>query len=199
MLLPVRFVKTCTSLILVFLGYGCSSAQQPEASASINNSWQTNNAASDTAIVFVHGILSDAKACWTAPPKAGKSAYWPELVAKDSAFSTITLDDNGLPRKQHVSVFRAGYFTAWDAGKYGVQDCAVELFRGLDNPVKSDAALGKSNILFICHSTGGLVVRQMLLNERDIFRPKKIGLLLVASPALGSAWGKQLSPLARKL
>lgn len=41
-------------------------------------------------------------------------------------------------------------------------------------------------IIFIGHSTGGIVARYILESRVDLFKDKKIGLALYASPSLGS-------------
>lgn len=45
----------------------------------------------------------------------------------------------------------------------------------------------KRRIVFVCHSTGGIVVRYMLESRFAQFADKDIGLLLIASPSRGSA------------
>ncbi len=56
--------------------------------------------------------------------------------------------------------------------------------------------LDKANIVFITHSTGGIVTRQMLVTHSDLFKNKRVGLLLYASPSTGSKDANRLSLLA---
>lgn len=162
--------------------------------AARNNSWEYLNPRSDTCIIFVHGVLSDSTGCWT---NVSSRTFWPRLVAEDSTFSTaVNAGTNGSI--EHISVFLGGYYTAIDAGDYGVEDCAKELFAGLTRESQGASALSFSNLLFVCHSTGGLVVRQMLVNNTGVFAAKRIGLVLVASPALGSQWGTKFEALAKE-
>ena len=119
-----------------------------------NNLWYLLNDSSSV-IVFVHGILSDSLGCWLSKEE-GQTTYWPHLVTEDA-------------RLQHPAVFLGGFYTAVDAGKYDIADCAKELLNGLTVP---DAQLHRTpleqkRIVFICHSTGGIVVRYLLTRYAD--------------------------------
>jgi tetratricopeptide (TPR) repeat protein len=142
---------------------------------------------SETAFVFVHGIFSDVLGCWLYDNPQGVSQYWPDLVRRDRA------------RLGDPSIFLGGFPTSIDAGEIGVRACAVYLKDGLATP---DADLrtppmGKRNLVFICHSTGGLVVRYMLADNYSEFQDKNIGLLLIASPSYGSRWANLVAFVAR--
>jgi hypothetical protein len=149
----------------------------------VNNLWYELNASS-SAIVFVHGILSDSRSCWLSE-SGGRATYWPQLVADDE-------------RLQHPSIYLGGFYTAIDAGKYDIADCAKELFGGLQTPDSrmNGPPLEKKRLVFVCHSTGGIIVRDMLLRYTDSFRTKEIGLVLLASPSLGSKWANRVGGLA---
>lgn len=67
----------------------------------------------------------------------------------------------------------------------------------LRNPV-GDADISVTdfqNIIFIAHSTGGIVVRNLLVENREMFRDKNVGLVLLASPSYGSKDADRLSYL----
>jgi len=86
-----------------------------------------------------------------------------------------------------VGVYLGGYYTSVDSQLYDVTDAADELFAAL----KRDRVLDRQNILFVCHSTGGIVVRYMLYHHREEFYSsggidKTVGMLLIASPSYGS-------------
>src|SRR5262249_54301926 len=53
----------------------------------------------------------------------------------------------------------------------------------------------KKNIIFVCHSTGGIILRHILVNEYEEFLDKKVGLLLIASPSGGSHWANWIKVL----
>jgi 3',5'-cyclic AMP phosphodiesterase CpdA/pimeloyl-ACP methyl ester carboxylesterase len=141
--------------------------------AGTNNLWYDYHADSDTVLIFIHGILSDSRAAWLY--KGPPDIYWPDLLKSDR-------------RVGNVSTYLAGYETGLNAGIYNVADCAAEVLNGLK---LSDAdgkppVLSKSRLVFVCHSMGGIVVRDMLATYRNDFRNKKIGLVLIASPSYGS-------------
>ena len=117
-----------------------------------NNVWYHYDDHSDTAFVFVHGILSDSRSCWYYEDRddESKSCYWPELVLED-------------PRLDKPSIFLGGYYTAIDSGPYEIRNCASELYRAIrrddDDPELRPPVMEKERIVFICHSTGGIVAR----------------------------------------
>jgi hypothetical protein len=140
-----------------------------------NNTWRGSYRGTDTVIVFVHGVLSSALACWH-NKEAG--VYWPDMVVKDRAFKSS-------------SVFLGGYYTAFDSTDFGLDDCAEYLFAALarkDSKEGVPAVIEHSRIIFVCHSLGGIVTRYMLFDRQRRFYDKKIGLVLIASPSLGSAY-----------
>src|SRR5438874_1962853 len=115
-----------------------------------NNLWyrHENNA---IALVFVHGVLSNSRSCWLNEDKKGKPVYWPWLVGTDK-------------RLPSMDIFLGGYYTAVHAGDYDVRSSATELFNALNVPDidYNSKPLDKPQLIFVCHSTGGIVVRYML-------------------------------------
>lgn len=145
-----------------------------------NNTWFHYEEKSTTAIVFVHGLLSSADSCWRA--KAG--TFWPQIVKEDSNF-------NG------ASIYLAGYHTTPTSGKYDIAQCALELSGALfTEGVNRRAPIAFPRILFITHSLGGIVTRRMLEQNVLRFRHCELGLVLMASPSLGSGYAKALARLA---
>jgi pimeloyl-ACP methyl ester carboxylesterase len=146
---------------------------------SRNNTWIVETA-SETVFIFVHGILSSSETCWRNPKT---NAYWPELVAQDSRLCA-------------PSVFVSGYTADIGAGILDAYDAAQQAMAYLDDAGQPGAPLRKSRIVFVCHSQGGIVVRQMLLSFTKKFRDKKVGLVLCGSPSWGSLWATALMPFA---
>lgn len=143
------------------------------------SSWyQLNN--SNTVFIFIHGLNSDSKKCWTSP----KGMYWPQLIVEDSRF--------GAP-----SIFMADFYTALTSNDYGVKDCAQEVFNQLlrIDTYNNPPPIKKKNLVFVTHSTGGIVARYMLEAWSDNFTEKKIGLCLYASPSFGSKLSSKLGAL----
>jgi pimeloyl-ACP methyl ester carboxylesterase len=134
-----------------------------------NNLWFHENKSSDTVFVFVHGFNSDSRNAWAYTEGGRFLQYWPYLVWNDH-------------RLGHPSVFLGGYSTG---PNYHLYDAADELLEGLER----QGVLRYKNIVFVAHSLGGIVVRSMLARSWPTnFKGKKIGLLLVASPSMGSYW-----------
>lgn len=152
-----------------------------------NNIWYQYNDA-NTVLVFVHGILSDSRSCWLSKSSKSNevSTFWPALV----------LDDGRIPPS---CVFLGGYTTSLFNRKYGVPDCANELFNNLSVPTDSTkvSVLEKPNIIFVCHSTGGVIVRYLLMEFREEFAGKSVGLVLLGSPSFGSKWASKLKSLSK--
>ncbi len=143
-----------------------------------NNSWIADTK-SPTVVVFVHGILSSSDSCWF---NRNTGTFWPKLVADD-------------PDLAGPSVFVSGYTAGIGSGLIDIYDAAEQVMLYLEDGGKRDAPLRRSQIVFVCHSQGGIVVRQMLLSNTDKFSTKKVGLVLCGSPSWGSFWGTALLPL----
>jgi hypothetical protein len=147
----------------------------------LQNTWHTLTS-SDTVLVYVHGFFSDSDRCWTS--KSGPK--WPDLVVNDDRFNS-------------PSIFMAGYYTDLDSGEYKISDCAREVFDSLSRPgIEGEpTVLSKKNIVFVCHSLGGIVTRYMIERNRESFLSKCIGLFLIASPSYGAEIASSFSGLIK--
>lgn len=150
----------------------------------VNNIWYKFQS-DETVIVFVHGIFSDSRGCWLYEEGDVEKQYWPDLIATDKDFG-------------NTSIFLGGFYTAIDAGGYDVSQGAQELFAALGRHIKpaTCSVLEMKNIIFVCHSTGGIVTRYVLYHHADAFKNKKVGLVLIASPSFGSKTADKLAILA---
>ncbi|MBD2746697.1 alpha/beta fold hydrolase [Microvirga sp. BT688] len=128
----------------------------------------------DTVVIFVHGILSDGVGAWGEPP-------WPNLLSFEPALNSVG-----------ISVFT--YQTSLTSRTYGIADIADYLREHL----RLSNLLRLRNIVFVCHSMGGIVVRRFLVaNQKELIDLKpRIGLFLIASPSLGSRDANMLSLLS---
>ena len=160
-----------------------SNKNKNKKEAITKNSWLHYSKSSDTAIVFVHGFLSNSTSCWT-----NKKFYWPSLLLSDDRLD-----------KQNYGVYIAEYYTAIKSGKYNVTDCSKEIFTNLSTTdlIHQAKVIDNKNIVFVCHSLGGIIVRHLLEYHKEHFVNKKIGLLLMGSPSLGSKLTN--NPIAKKL
>ena len=152
-----------------------------------NNVWY-HLTDSDTIFVFVHGFLSDSRDAWFYEDEndPNKSRYWPRLIRDD-------------PKFDGASIFLGGFYTEIDSGSYNSRDGANELFKTLSISIDpaDHAVLDKPNILFITHSTGGIVLRHMLTRHIEDFAEKNVGLILIASPSIGARDAKRLDIIAK--
>jgi len=154
-----------------------------------NNFWYFRGV-SETVFVFVHGVLSDSRSCWLyeAKNKPKERAFWPDLVRGDE-------------RLDSPSIYLAGFDTSTESGDFSITDCAQDVFDALSRPQRrgDPPVMDSPEIIFICHSMGGIVVPAMLERNREKFRDKAIGLVLYATPSRGSVWADYISLLARYL
>jgi pimeloyl-ACP methyl ester carboxylesterase len=131
----------------------------------------------DSVVIFVHGILSNGDVYW----RSNKS-YWPDLLSKEDLLSGIGI---------YVFSYRSDAFSAG----YSLGD-AVE---ALNNYLRLDKILQMKNVVFVCHSMGGIVVRQFLVTRQMALAKHgiRIGIYLVASPSLGSGYANLVCAVAR--
>ena len=98
-------------------------------------------------IVFVHGIFGDADSTW----RYSSVVYWPRLLLTDDMF-------------RDSDVYVASYPTPYLGNTMNVD----EEVTNLNNRLTSDGVFSKHReVVFVCHSLGGLVVQRLLLTFRD--------------------------------
>jgi pimeloyl-ACP methyl ester carboxylesterase len=106
------------------------------------------NDQTDKLIVFVHGFGSDAKAAWTSD-RTG--AYWPQLILRDgelSSYAVLTTSYNSPPLRLGATIEQTA--------------------EALGTALKDEGIYTRfSQIIFIAHSMGGLIVRRMLVLLRN--------------------------------
>ena len=143
---------------------------------------------SDTVVVFIHGLFSDSRGCWlNEDKKDNQKTFWPDLVRED-------------PRLDSPSIYMAGFYTALDAGNFSITQCAREVLDALKSKDIGDrpSVIDYKNLIFVTHSTGGIIARYLLERYEEIFKNKGVGLVLIASPSLGSVWAN-IGKLAAKV
>jgi pimeloyl-ACP methyl ester carboxylesterase len=98
---------------------------------------------------------------------------------------------------ESVGVYVFTYRTDIFSGNYHLGD-AVD---SLKEHLRLERLLASKHLIFVCHSMGGIVVRQLLVARQAEFIEQKteVGLFLVASPSLGSSYANWLSGLAKIL
>ncbi|MCD2451363.1 hypothetical protein GO003_013280 [Methylicorpusculum oleiharenae] len=133
-----------------------------------------------TSVVFVHGIMSSGDKCW----QNKNGIYWPEILCNEEDLSEL-------------GIYVYSYQTSFTSGQYNignVVDDLKERLLNLDNVIGSS-----SNIIFVCHSMGGIIVRKFIVERAHdlIDRRINIGLFMVASPTLGSKYANWLEPIIK--
>lgn len=130
-----------------------------------------------TTVVFVHGILSSIEGAWLGPG----GAFWPRLLCDEPTISD-------------VGVYLFGYRADAYAGAYSLDD-AVDSMREY---FRLDHVWSEKQLIFACHSMGGIVARRFLISEQAeiIHADKRIGLFLVASPSLGATYADFVAAIA---
>jgi pimeloyl-ACP methyl ester carboxylesterase len=128
-------------------------------------------------VIFVHGLGGDAFDTWRATPD--EEALWPRWLAQD------------IPG---LAVFSVGYPAAvsnWQGTSMPLQDRAGNVLEGL----LVDLEQLHAPIVFVCHSLGGLVVKQLLRKANDMQQGRREaaellkrvrGVAFMATPHTGS-------------
>jgi pimeloyl-ACP methyl ester carboxylesterase len=120
----------------------------------------------DRVVIFVNGVFGDSVSTWK---NSESGAYWPELLAGDPAFQDSDV-----------------YVHSFESPKLGSAQEILELAGRLKNYLDAaDVVARHKQVVFVCHSMGGLVVRAYLLDAR--IPPEKIGLLFFFGTPTGGA------------
>jgi hypothetical protein len=145
------------------------------AQGTANSKYIRDEPDNKTLIVFVHGWTGDSIQTWT-NPKTGE--YWPNLLRTDKAFSGM-------------NIFVLEYPPAKPEGGLTITDISQVLYERL----LANRIMSYDKVIFLAHSLGGLTVRQMLLDRRDLAE-KVAFLFFFGTPTEGSGLariGKYLS------
>lgn len=132
-----------------------------------------NEPKNDTLVVFVHGVRSSSEDAWT---NNRTGTFWPQLIIDDS-------------RLEFVNVATFGY----PAGAFSRDGLTINQVGTNLSVFLKPQMMRHRSVVFIAHSMGGLVVRSMLLNERDAF-PSPLAFFL-GTPTAGSDLPKLLQAL----
>ena len=126
---------------------------------------------STTDVVFVHGLGGDGYETWTAD-KTNDTTYWPKWLARD--FSKLCVH----------SLYYPAWLTQWTSKKRGK---AMPLETRAENLLGylSAKGVGSRPCIFIAHSLGGLLVKEILRSSKTGGVPAHSAI----APSL-SAWFK---------
>ena len=130
-------------------------------------------------VVFVHGLMGHAITTWHPEEKCNEEC-WPFWLGEETEF-------------KDVGIWSFGYQANLTGYGMSIYEQAGSLLNSLLNEVE-DNAIGKHPLIFITHSLGGLVIKQMLSiadtvnptpNKQAIINQIK-GIVFIASPHQGS-------------
>lgn len=155
-------------VIAAAVSSACTSCQPPppkeqSGSPTPSGSAENQSATKKRAIVFVHGIHGSSVDTW----QADNGANWVNLVKNDPAF-------------KDADVFNPGYPTPFTGNKNDVVEIAQALGKDL-----SDIFATHSQVVFVCHSLGGLIVEELVL-ERPDYAAKIPFIVFYATPHSGA-------------
>jgi hypothetical protein len=139
-------------------------------------------------VVFVHGLDGDARSTWR--PAGSTSPAWPEWLGE-------ALPDVGI------------WLLDYDAASMGWQGHTMPLADRATNALAllDVEGLGDRPLVFVCHSLGGLLVKQLVRHGRDFGDPnwRRVadatrGIVFLSTPHSGSdiaGWVKHLGLVLR--
>lgn len=171
-------------LIIVVLTFGVTSCNGSNEATEPSTPPKTSvvsgylrDKTNDRVIVFVHGVLGDARATWT----AANGAYWPALLLGDETFKDF-------------DIYVYDYPSPLFAVSYSIDELADNLRLLLDSASVFDL---HREVLFVCHSMGGLIVRAFLLKYQQ-FAPKVQMIYFLSTPTTGSELAALAHSVARQ-
>lgn len=124
-------LRAC-SVVLALLGLACPEAETKPAESK---SFWVRQDEKPRVIVFVHGVLGDARGTWT---NTETGAFFPDLVAKEASFND-------------AGIFVAGFPSPALRTSYSIDQLTEKLYRDLEN----QGVLAYDDIVFVNHSMGG--------------------------------------------
>lgn len=130
-------------------------------------------------VIFIHGLISNNEECW----KSNNGSSWLHLLESEPSYNEF-------------GIYTFSYKTSFTSGSYSIGDIVDELKEYIFN---IDHLIHCDNIIFVCHSMGGIIARKLLVERSADFIEKntKVGFFLVASPSLGSRYANWLEPIAK--
>ena len=136
-----------------------------EANLRAQSGGYVRGPARDRVIVFVNGLFGDAVSTW----QANNGAYWPSLVANDPTFNGADI-----------------YVHSFDSPKLTTAQSIDELAARMRDHLQNNGVFEKHRqVIFVCHSMGGLITRAFLLKLRP--SPEKVPMIyFFATPTTGA-------------
>jgi pimeloyl-ACP methyl ester carboxylesterase len=120
-------------------------------------------------IIFIHGILSKGGRAWA----ERNHPSWPELLAEDSRFAVWGI---GIAN---------WYSTVFSSDS----DAMIEserLYQELAADIDGVSPLRAKKIVFVCHSMGGIIARQILIAHPELLTTAAVTTITLSTPAHGA-------------
>ncbi|AYM60889.1 hypothetical protein [Agrobacterium fabrum] len=118
-----------------------------------SNTFATISANGGTAdVIFMHGLSGDPVDTWTSTGATEpEGAYWPHWLAADIPHLNL-----------YTLGFTASVFAQWAKKKMNLYDRAKKFLEKL-----ASYEFGARPMIFVCHSLGGLLVKQILRTAKE--------------------------------
>jgi pimeloyl-ACP methyl ester carboxylesterase len=130
----------------------------------------------DIHVVFLHGLGGDANSTWL--KKGSKGEAWPIWLAEDNCDLNIWTVEYDAPKLK------------FNSSGMGIPDLAINIFEH----ILKVPELAEGEIIFVCHSLGGLITKQILRIANDQtnrvevqqFLGRVSGVAFLGTPHLGA-------------
>jgi hypothetical protein len=185
---PIKLVLIASFLLIS----GCATSPIISGTADVNACFDVPSHKKPKLILFIHGINGDGRGTWTYNGKTqdGKgdiSVYWPDLIEGDN-------DPGSIEYSRDFDVSSV-YF---ESNNYvGITEVAEKLLTCW----QSNKVSQYKEVFIVCHSMGGLIAKEMLLQMKmGSGVPENIkALITIATPQNGAriaeiAQGLHLGP-----
>lgn len=174
---------TCIAIVLaalfvIGLAQGTMSLNRGTPSTSSAELREVRKASGRSLVIFVHGVRDDGVKTWT---NEVTGAQWPKLMMSDNVFDGVDI------MTYHYS---SQLFGGHNLSISNVADrLGIRLNLELQN--------GYDSVVFVAHSMGGIVVRNLLLKQRKL--AEKVPLVyFLSTPTAGSDVAKIADALGIK-
>ncbi len=135
-----------------------------------------HDAARTSVVVFVHGVLSDARGAWS----RSEDQSWPCLLRNEPAFDNSNI-----------------YLYGYDTGLLGSSPSTEKVADHLLTDLLNDQVLNHAHVTIVAHSMGGLVLSRALLKmHTDPLYATKLGRIKLVQFYGTPATGADISNLA---
>jgi pimeloyl-ACP methyl ester carboxylesterase len=183
--LPLPVVTNCAfvmltiaTLLLTACGSKSAERKPPPEPLDRPEPGYVRRAGYNTVVVFVHGIFGNAKTTWT---NSQTGAYWPELIKGDNQH----FKDTDI----YVHSFASPYLSR----AYPIDD----LIEDMRITFEKDQVMQHNEVVFLCHSMGGLIVRGFLKRYQAQYASKVPLIFFYSTPTDGAHITKLTKFLSR--